>query len=108
MRMWLVDPKIMCRQHLLGEHLELHMFANAINNNKNIDGFIKNNLVEPRSIFKRHKELMEEMLRRRYKHNSGLQVNPVNLEKYKHIKIDKDEALKDLLKRCKKCRIIKK
>lgn len=32
MRMWMVDPKIMCRKHLLGEHLELHMLAGCINN----------------------------------------------------------------------------
>lgn len=25
MRMWMVDPTIMCRQHLLGEHYELHV-----------------------------------------------------------------------------------
>ena len=23
MRMWMVNPKIMCRKHLLGEHVEL-------------------------------------------------------------------------------------
>ena len=26
MRMWLVDPKFMCNQHLLGEHVEMHSF----------------------------------------------------------------------------------
>ena len=26
MRMWMVNPRIMCRQHLLGEHVEIHMF----------------------------------------------------------------------------------
>lgn len=25
MRMWVVNPKILCRKHLLGEHVELHM-----------------------------------------------------------------------------------
>ena len=30
MRMWGVDPKQMCRQHLLGEHVELHMQAGAV------------------------------------------------------------------------------
>lgn len=31
MRMWMVPPELMCRQHLLGEHVELHMFVGAIN-----------------------------------------------------------------------------
>jgi hypothetical protein len=25
--MWMVDPRIMCRNHLLGEHAEIHMFV---------------------------------------------------------------------------------
>ena len=30
MRMWMVDPQIMCRQHLLGEHTEMHMFVGTL------------------------------------------------------------------------------
>ena len=30
MRMWLVNPALLCRQHLLGEHVEMHMFAGHI------------------------------------------------------------------------------
>ena len=26
MRMWMINPKLMCDQHLLGEHGELHKF----------------------------------------------------------------------------------
>ena len=44
MRMWLVDPKKLCREHLLGEHLEMHMFAYSINNDKNIEGFLEKGL----------------------------------------------------------------
>jgi hypothetical protein len=39
MRQWLVDPKKMCRQHLLGEHCEHHMMLGSIRKKKNIDGF---------------------------------------------------------------------
>lgn len=24
MRMWMIDPKLLCRKHLLGEHNEIH------------------------------------------------------------------------------------
>jgi hypothetical protein len=30
MRMWMVNPRIMCGNHLLGEHLETHMFYGII------------------------------------------------------------------------------
>ena len=30
MRMWNVDPKLMCNKHLLGEHVEMHMFFGTI------------------------------------------------------------------------------
>ena len=26
MRMWMIDPTLLCRKHLLGEHGELHKF----------------------------------------------------------------------------------
>jgi Pyrimidine dimer DNA glycosylase len=34
MRMWLVDPRLMCSQHLLGEHVELHMLVGSLNRKK--------------------------------------------------------------------------
>jgi hypothetical protein len=30
MRMWMVPPKVMCRKHLLGEHVEIHMLAGSL------------------------------------------------------------------------------
>ncbi len=33
MRMWMVDTKKLCRQHLLAEHSEMHMFAGALAHN---------------------------------------------------------------------------
>lgn len=30
MRMWLVPPSHMCRKHLLGEHVELHMLLGTL------------------------------------------------------------------------------
>ena len=36
MRMWMIDPKLLCRKHLLGEHLEIHMFVGTINKGINV------------------------------------------------------------------------
>ena len=40
MRMWMVDPKKMCRKHLLGEHVEIHMMVGTLLKGRSIDGFL--------------------------------------------------------------------
>ena len=30
MRQWMVDPRLLCRKHLLGEHVENHMFIGTL------------------------------------------------------------------------------
>lgn len=71
MRMWGVDPKTMCRQHLLGEHVEMHMFVGAIKKNKSLTGFLQG-LVDTRLIQRRHDELADEMTRRGFNHRSPM------------------------------------
>ena len=108
MRMWLVNPKVMCQKHLCGEHLEMHMFLGALKKRKKIDGYIKNNLFEPRLLYQRHKDLADEMVRRGYKHKSPLyEIDcawildlPVHQQYWE---INKKAALNDLLCRCSEC-----
>lgn len=111
MRMWLCDPKIMCQKHLCGEHVEMHMFLGTLQKGKKIDGFLKNNLFQPRSLLYRHDQLMREMQRRHYNHKSEIKwidfykaYNSLETTEKKHWDIDKDAALKDLLDRCPECR----
>ena len=47
MRMWMLPPETMCRKHLLGEHVELHMLLGSLRRGKNIDGFLAGKLVDP-------------------------------------------------------------
>ena len=72
MRMWMINPKILCKQHLLGEHVEIHMLVGTINLNKSINGYIKKGLVEVHNLYSRHEELVEEMKNRRFNHFSNL------------------------------------
>ena len=72
MRMWMVSPELMCRNHLLGEHVELHMLAGCIQRGKNINGFLEKGLVDPSLIHSRHEELVREMERRGYRHQSPI------------------------------------
>jgi len=111
MRMWMVDPKIMCTQHLLGEHKEIHMFISVIRRGGNVTGFIENNELDVGQLCCRHEELVQEFKRRRFNHNSDLAVwditwivdhNPFTKDlKHKRINISESRSL--LLTRCKKC-----
>src|SRR3990167_4118396 len=106
MRQWLVNPKILCKNHLLGEHLENHMFCNGINRKISLFGYLQNNLLEPSSLEKRHDELVKEMLRRGYNHKSPFKrCNTSHLGINLYHQIDKEASLKDLILRCKECRI---
>jgi hypothetical protein len=99
MRMWMVNPNIMCRRHLLGEHVECHMILGAIKLKKSLNGFVKNNLIDTSQLENRHKALSEEMKRRGYKHKSNLKYN----DKLNIGKVDINKSLKDLLTRCFDC-----
>lgn len=109
MRMWLCDPEILCQKHLCGEHVEMHMFLGSLKKGKKIDGFLNNNLFQPRMLFKRHEDLKEEMIRRGYNHKSDMCFTEcmcvLDLPQEKQYwEVDKDAALKDLLSRCPECR----
>jgi hypothetical protein len=98
--MWKVNPKLMCRHHLLGEHLETHMFASSIKAKKNLSGYIKKNLIEMHNLKKRHDLLVEEMIRRNYNHKTPMKEQNLNRIGY----IDPDESYKLLYDRCPNCR----
>jgi hypothetical protein len=98
--MWMVDPRMMCRQHLLGEHAELHMIAANITLGRSIEGYIQINAVEPQGIEGRHAELVAEMDRRGMKHKSPLIFST---ESYRDVVIDREASLKLLMGRCPRC-----
>lgn len=64
MRMWMVNPEMLCRKHLLGEHLECHMFVGTILAGKSLKGYVDNGLVEVDSLVQRHNDLAVEMSKR--------------------------------------------
>lgn len=105
MRMWMVNPKILCKKHLTGEHVEMHMFVGSINKGKSIAGHAIMNQAEPQKLMQRHDELAAEMLARGYKHDSPL-IEP-QLEKLPRgtllARVSKKAALADLLARCPEC-----
>ena len=105
MRMWMVDPHVMCRKHLLGEHVELHMLVGHLERRRAIGGYVITNCVEPRAIESRHAALMTEMARRGYWHASQLVQPDVTWlpTAHRRARVDRAAALKELLRRCPEC-----
>lgn len=103
MRMWLVNPKLLCKKHLLGEHVECHMFVGTINKNKCLSGYFNNKLLCVEKLKERHEELANELISRGYKHNSILPEFEIkDIHKGGNIFIDLNK--KELCDRCEECR----
>ena len=106
MRMWGIYPELLCRQHLLGEHSEIHKhrhnFVKKHSIAKRISPVVQ---IEPENMKKRHDELVKEMIRRGYNHNS-----PYEQPDLSHLKPEERFAqinvyisLRDLSNRCPEC-----
>ncbi|MFH0748977.1 MAG: pyrimidine dimer DNA glycosylase/endonuclease V [Candidatus Bathyarchaeota archaeon] len=97
----MVNPRIMCRQHLLGEHAEIHMFIGTINLRKSVKRYLEKGLLEVHNLYIRHEELVEEMKRRGSNHCSKVNEN------WKFVKkvgaIDREKNVDELVNRCLKC-----
>lgn len=101
MRMWMVNPKFLCKNHLLGEHRELHTFIGTLKKGTSIEGYLRNKLLDPQRIYSRHSELVEEMKSRNYNHKSPLEIITVpNIIG----EIDIKENVIELQRRCPECR----
>lgn len=99
----MVDPSIMCSRHLLGEHLECHMFVGTINKGTKITGYIQNKLLSISDLHSRHDTLATEMVTRGYKHNSPLPALN-NIQHNYSNNIDYRASLQELLSRCLNCK----
>ena len=99
-RMWMVKPEYLCRNHLLGEHKEIHQAIGSIIKGKSIKGHIEKGQIEVHNLKNRHKQLVKELKRRGYKHLSPLK----KFKSYNAGKIDIQKNYAELEKRCKNCR----
>lgn len=100
MRMWNVDPRLLCRQHLLGEHVEMHMMAGSLAKGHNLSGYIEDGLIEVHNIVPRHAALAAEMIRRGYNHRSPIRRD---VEYYEAGEVDVIRSRRDLVIRCQAC-----
>lgn len=102
MRMWNINPRKMCRQHLLGEHFELHKLIGNLKHGRTWgESLTAKGFLEPQNALKRHDKLVCEMKQRGFKHRSPLKIGRVKLPKGK---VDRKKSIRDLKKRCGECR----
>jgi hypothetical protein len=107
--MWMVDPKLLCNNHLLGEHNEIHKHRHVFIKNWKITNRVNsgNVQIEPRSMKSRHDELALEMYRRWNKQHASMYEQP-DISKYseyeRNVKVDIKKSLNDLCLRCEKCK----
>ncbi|MBU1445709.1 pyrimidine dimer DNA glycosylase/endonuclease V [Patescibacteria group bacterium] len=77
MRIWDINPKYLCRKHLLAEHRELHGLWNILTKHGGIGGYSKHPetkrwIGKLKSLYNRHESLLIEFSKRGYQHKSPL------------------------------------
>jgi hypothetical protein len=109
MRIWDLSPEKLCRLHLLGEHRELHAIWSIITKNK------KGYSLHPETIrwkgklkalYFRHEELVKEMMKRGYHHNSPLDQKLADGKSKQDVLVDSVSVqIKNLRHKKCKCKI---
>jgi hypothetical protein len=98
----MVDPELLCRKHLLGEHVECHMFRGSLRKGTSLRGFLDAGLLDSRLLARRHDQLAKEMQRRGYRHQSPL---PRDFgARAATSDVDSTAAIRELASRCEECR----
>jgi len=77
MRVWDVNPKHLCRKHLLAEHRELHGLWNILTKHGGKGGYSRHPETlrwagKQKALYSRHEELVQEFVCRGFKHYSPL------------------------------------
>lgn len=106
MRIWDISPSKLCRQHLLGEHRELHAIWSIIVYSKK--GYSHHPEVlrwkgKLKALYKRHDALCKELIKRGYCHKSPLSKLEAKGKASQDKLIDSLKRQKHILKN-KKCK----
>jgi hypothetical protein len=106
MRMWMINPRLLCNKHLLGEHGEIHKhrhnFVKKHKITKRISPVVQ---IEPESMGIRHNALVEEMIARGFNHNSPYDQPDLSYlkDEERFAKADLGISVSDLKNRCPEC-----
>ena len=102
MRIWDIPVEKLCRQHLLGEHRELHALWTIITQDKK--GYSKHPETlrwrgKLGALYKRHEQQVEEMKKRGYNHLTPLNPRLATGKKIQDELIDTIDEQKIILKK---------
>jgi hypothetical protein len=80
MRIWDVEPSLLCRKHLLAEHRELHGLWNILTKHGGKGGYSRHPetlrwVGKTKALYLRHERLVEEFQQRGYTHHSPLSAS---------------------------------
>ena len=103
MRIWDIHTKHLCRKHLLGEHRELHGLWNIITKYGGKGGYsqhpeTKRWIGKAGALRKRHEDLVREMEKRGYRHNSLLEKKLAKGKQTQNIFIHTPKEQKEILR----------
>lgn len=106
----MVDPQMMCNQHLLGEHVELHMVVGALAKGyeKSVIGLVNADLLELEELERRHEALATEMTDRGMNHQSPLTAPEQMWDLPEWGAVDREESQREMWRRCLDCRAIQR
>lgn len=107
MRIWDIEPRLLCRQHLLGEHRELHGLWNILTLHNGEGGYsahpeTKRWVGKLAALYRRHEDLVVEMNSRGYSHNSPLDAKAAIGSDTQTTFVDSPERQREIL-RAKPC-----
>lgn len=104
MRIWDIDPKLLCRKHLLAEHRELHGLWNILTLHEGKGGYSKHPetlrwIGKQKALYDRHTLLVDEFTRRKYNHKTPLNKNFATGDDKQEVFINTLEEQKLILER---------
>lgn len=102
--MWGIDPRLLCDDHLVGEHAEMHQEVGTLRNHEHgeaiVRGHAEQGQVDTAKIQARHDELADEIERRGMTHDSPLEYD----DTHDLGEIDPARNREELVDRCDECR----
>ena len=78
-RQWLMPPEYMCKQHLLGEHLEAHIFVSKMQKSHSLEGFRRGSMFFGASYITFRHDVIAPLFSG---HKTPLTINKQLIEKY--------------------------
>ena len=110
MRVWDIDPALLCRSHLLGEHRELHAIWSVLTKGKKGYSHHPETLRwkgRLKALYLRHERLVAEFRKRGYSHRSPLERALATGSGVQRAYVDRPREQLLILKR-KKCGCLRK